>query len=373
MDQDLFDLLERTLRSQGADAGFELLIGRFREEKKYPLVFEARLMRKRQALGVPMLQAGNISDLPPEHQPAYEAALMEAARETGGLFLADGDIARAWPYFRAVGDPAPVAEAIERVSAADATETIVQIALNEGVNPRKGFELLVEQRGICSAITFATQYPDRAGRVEFLKILARAVTRELAASLKAAITAAEGTAPETDSIRGLIAGRNWLFEGARYYTENSHLASLVQAGPELQDPESLRLVWELTEYGRRLDPMYHFPSGPPMADTYADFGAYLGALVDEGRDAAFAHFRKKVTDSVPGSAEILVSLLTRVGRFQEALDVSLEHLGGEAGSLCPSAIQLCQMAGYYTRLRELARAEGDVLAFAAGLLQEPRA
>ena len=369
MDEDLFDPLEQALRTRGPDAGFELLIGRLRQQKKYPLIFEARLMRKRLALGQPLLQSGNIADIAAEHQPAYEAALKEAARETGALFLADGDIARAWPYFRAIGDPAPVVEAIERLPLACAAEPVIQIALNEGVHPRKGFELLLARHGVCTAMSFAAQYPDRAFRLEFLELLARAISRELALNLKEAIAAAEGSSPETGSIAELIAGRDWLFDGARYYTENSHLASIVQAGPELQDRGSLRLVRELAEYGRRLDPIHQFPSDPPFTNTYVDFGAYLAAVLDEGREAAVTHFRKKIDDSVPGSAEVFVALLARIGRYREALDVSLQYLGGEAGRTCPSAIQLCQMAGDFERLRQLAREEGDLLAFAAGILQ----
>ena len=369
MNKDLFEILEQKLRSQGADAGFELLIDRLREQKKYPLIFEARLMRKRLALGQPMLQSAGILDLPLEHQAAYEAALMEAARETGDLFLADGEIARAWPYFRAIGDSAPVVEAIERLPAGGGTEPVIQIALNEGVHPRKGFELLLEHHGICTAMSVAARHPDRAARMEFLQLLARAITRELAANLKEAIAAAEGCVPETNRVSELIAGREWLFEEARLYTENSHLSSMVQAGPELQDDESLRLVWELAQYGRRLDPMYRFPSEPPFSDPYVDYGAYLGAILDQDREAAIEHFRKKIDDSVIGSAEVLVALLTRIGRHREALEISIQYLGGDAGRTCPSALQLCQMAGDYERLRQLAREEGDLLAFAAGVLQ----
>src|SRR5258708_5651845 len=41
MPDDPFDALGAALRSHGPDACFELLIQRFREEKKYPLLFEA--------------------------------------------------------------------------------------------------------------------------------------------------------------------------------------------------------------------------------------------------------------------------------------------------------------------------------------------
>jgi hypothetical protein len=134
MDQDLFELVDQTLRCWGAEAGFDPLVRLLREHKNYPLVFEARLMRARHGLGLPLVVGGNISDLRPEQQPAYQTA-REAARETGSL--GDGDVVGAWPYFRAIGDPGPVADAIERLSPDDATEPVIQIALNERVNPRK--------------------------------------------------------------------------------------------------------------------------------------------------------------------------------------------------------------------------------------------
>jgi hypothetical protein len=365
----VFEQLEKALRSQGADAAFTLLIQELREQRKYPLLFEARLMWKRFQLGQPLLQPGKISDLPSDRQATYEAAVMEAARETGGLFLADGEIARAWPYFRAVGDLRPVAEAIDRIPPGGGSEPVIQIALNEGVNPRRGFELFLEQQGICSAISLASQYPDDGARIEFLGILVRALSRELAINLKKAIASAEGRAPDTDSIAEMIDGRDWLFAGSRYYTENSHLLSLVQASPQLQDRETLGLARELAEYGQHLDPMYHFPSQPPFTDTYTDYAAYLRAILGQDVDQCVAHFRTKVADSAPGSAEVLVILLTRLGRYREALDVSRQYLGGDAGTTCPSALQLCQMAGDFEQLRQLAREEGDLLAFTAGVIQ----
>jgi hypothetical protein len=59
----------------------------------------------------------------------------------------------------------------------------------------------------------------------------------------------------------------------------------------------------------------------------------------------------------------------RLDRYDEAIQISLEHLGGEAGNRCPSAVQLCQMAGDYRRLRDVARKEGDLLGFSAGVIQ----
>jgi hypothetical protein len=177
MDQQLFELLEQTLRSEGPSAGFDFLIRTSREQKNYPLLLEARLMQTRHKLGLPLLLNGPSPDL-----PAYQAAMIDVARETGSLFLADGDILHAWPYFRAIGDPGPVTVAIENLHAAD--DGILQIALNEGVNPSKGFELLLERHGVCRAIDFTLQYPDRSNRTKFLQLLVRTLHAELAANLK---------------------------------------------------------------------------------------------------------------------------------------------------------------------------------------------
>src|ERR1043166_4555457 len=108
MADEVFDTLEQALRSGGPDAGFELLVQKFREERKYPLLFEARLMKSRHALGLPLVQTERLEDLPEDKRGTHERAFMDAAREVGGLFLADGDVPRAWPYFRAIGETAPV-------------------------------------------------------------------------------------------------------------------------------------------------------------------------------------------------------------------------------------------------------------------------
>src|SRR5438132_6285951 len=374
MSQDLFDLLEHTSQAEGPGSGLDLLIRQLAEQKRHQLVFEVRLLRKRHVLGLPLVFAGTIADLPLEHQGAYQTALTEAAREAGHAFLADGDIARAWTYFRAIGDPAPVVAAIERVHSAEEAERVLAIALVENVNPRKGFELLLEHHGVCQAVDFTIKCGDRDTRLMFLRMLVREFYRQLASSLKEAIAAVEGKIPETKSVAELIAGRDWLFEGGNLYIENSHLVSILQASPELDDPETMRLVLELAEYAQRLAPIHRFQAEPPFDDPFVDHAQFLRARLGENVDEAVAHFQTKVAGSVQGAAEVLVALLARLGRYREAIEISLAHLSGEAGDSYPSAVQLCQMAGDYEQLRDVARKTGDLLGFAAGILQgEPAA
>jgi hypothetical protein len=174
----------------------------------------------------------------------------------------------------------------------------------------------------------------------------------------------------------LIACRPWLFEGTSSYVDSTHLTALLRFTPELEDTESLRMAAEMADYGRCLAPMFHFRSEPPFEDTYADHAVYLRALLGEEVDHAIAHFRKKVTETVAAprdttAAEVLIELLVRLGRYAEAIQASLEFFPKSSATppSCASAIQLCQMAGDYRQLRELAVERGDLLAFTAAVIQ----
>jgi len=376
MSDNTFELVEEALRTGGSQAGFDFLARRFREEKNYPLLFEARLMNNRHKLGLPLIYSEPAGDLSDDVRSVYEQGFTEAAREAGGLFLADGDIPRAWSYFRAVGESAPVAAAIEKLEATEGMEAIIEIAFHERVNPRKGFELILSNYGVCRAITTFQQYPSREGRQECLRVLVERLYGELVESLRHSITRREGSTPETRAVAGLIAGRDWLFEDNCYYVDTTHVVSVLQFSLESTDRETLGRAWELAEYGQRLAPMFHYRGEPPFQNIFADHAAYLRVLLGEDVEASLAHFRQKLAESDPNQAgeapaQVLVGLLARLGRHEEAIEVSLAHLRDLNPSqlACPSAVQLCQQAGHFTRLKELAREQGDLLSFAAAALQ----
>ena len=108
----------------------------------------------------------------------------------------------------------------------------------------------------------------------------------------------------------------------------------------------------------------------PSSITITIVQALLGVDVDEH----IAHFRKKVVETETAGnwpAQILINLLVRVDRYREALEVSLEYLPGAHASeiACPTAQQLCELAGDFDRLAELARERGDVLTYVAAHLE----
>ena len=377
MGTNTFDLIEEAARSGGSEEAFDVLLGAVLEEKNYPLLFEARLMKKRLQLNLPLIPVDSLNDLPEKTRREYEKSYIEAAREVGGLFLADGNVPRAWPYFRAIAEIAPVAEAIESIQDDDDdVEQMIEIAFQEGVAPRKGFELMLAHHGVCRAITGFGQYPGSEGREDCLRLLVQRLHQDLVESLKRVIEQQEERKPDTVSVPALMEGRDWLFGEHSYYVDTSHLVAVVRYSVELQDRETLLLARELTEYGKRLAPMFQTSGQPPFDNFYQDYGIYLQALLGENVEQAAAHFRDKVAsldrDEVGSApAQALVGLLARLERYPDAIEVSLEYLGEVDSSqlACPSLTQLCQLAADPAELMKIARLRDDLLSFTAGVLQ----
>ena len=375
MPEDDFDRAEQALQAGGAEAALQFLSEKFRNEKNYAALFETRLMRKRRELGLPLLQMGSLDDIQEDKRPGYEKEFIEAARETGNLFLGDGDIPRGYSYLRAIGDLQPVYNAIDRLTMDDVNDAVLEIALHERVHPRKGFELVMASHGICRAITVFGQYPGTQGREDCLHLLITKLHTDLMASLRRTIQEAESAAPEGQSIPELIAGRDWLFEGMSYYVDTSHLVSILGFSLELTDPAMLRMAIELCEYGRKLSPMFHYRGDPPFEDIYADHAIFLKALSGEDVEAGIAHFVKKVEDCDPeeigtGPAQILIVLLGRLKRYKQAVEISVMYLAGadQTQLACPSVLQLCYLAEDPGQMMAIAKQKQDLLGFTAGLL-----
>lgn len=370
--EDTFERLDRFLSTGDRAASLDFLIAQFRESKEFRLLFEALTMKKRLELGLRLIQSESSSDFPEEVRAVYDQAMIQAARETGTLALEHGDIAHAWPYFRAIGDHAPVAEAIDRLQPGDDLEPIINIALQEGVHPSKGLEIILKQHGMCRAITVFGMYPVEKGRSECIGLLVRNLHAEVFERIGRTIESQEGARPETGSLIDLISGRDWLFGEYDYYVDTSHLLSLLPYSLETTDPETLRLFHELCEYGKRLSPMFQSRGEPPFENPFLDYGEYVLALRGIDIEDRLNHFRNKVADSDPeevgtAPAQVLINLLIRFGRHDEALEVSLENLSGIDPSelRCPSALQICHMAKDYDRLKGLARERGDLLSYVA--------
>jgi hypothetical protein len=380
MNTEVFDELQRTLAGQGPSAAIGQLCATLRERKDYANLFYALLLKKRYDLGVSPVPTEPAQALPADKHAPYEDGIREAGREVGHLYLQAGDIPRAWMYFRMLGEPEPVARAIEQHQLGDGEDSqqVIEIAFHQGVQPRKGFDWILERYGICNAITTVSSQdfssvPDL--REHCIKRLVQALHAELLERLKADVERQEGAKPATDSIRELMAGRDWLFADEFYHIDVSHLGSVTQMSLNLPRCDELRLARELCLYGERLAPRFQYAAEAPFDNQYRDYGVYLAILAGENVEEGLAHFRAKAENADPENegtfpAEVLVNLLLRLGRPAEALAVARRHLAGVTGRplSCPGIVELCQQAGDYAALAEVAREQGDPVHYLAGLL-----
>jgi hypothetical protein len=391
-----FDALARALRESGPTALLDLLVRQLDERRDARGLLEALLLKARHELGLPLVQVGNLAEIPDDLKAKYEQRYVDAIRTVGGKLLAGGDIPGAWPYFRAIGETEPVVRAIEAYEPGDDDERIgqvVEVAFNQGAHPKKGFELILRHYGICSAISSFEHLPrDETTRTTCAERLVGQLHEHLVSNLRAEIAhRGQPLPPEGTPIGDLITGRDWLFNDDAYHIDVSHLMSTVRVSPLLTDPAPIALAAELTDYGCRLSGRHRYEGDPPFEDVYADHRVYLNALLGRDVDAAIAHFRAKLasppaspdtpndTESDPDGpvrddpvpAQVLVGLLARLGRLDEAIDVAAGHLAGlpESSLFCPGVSLLCQRAGQPDRLARIAREQGDLVHYAAAILQ----
>jgi hypothetical protein len=380
-DQALFDELQQTLSTRGPSAAIDRLCDQLQESKDYTRLFYALLMKSRHDLGVLPIPTAPASDLPRSVHEPFEEAIRAAARRVGQLYLDQGDIPQAWPYFRMIGEPAPVVAALgsHRPAEGEDVHPLVQVAFYEGVHPQKGFDLVIERFGICNAITtmgsqHELQHPPEV-RQYCIKRLVRALYQELLERLRVDIERNEKVRLTTDRLPELLAGRDWLFSDEFAHIDTSHLASVVQMSIHLEPCEELQRARELCAYGLRLAPRLQYAGEPPFENQYRDYGIYLAILAGDQVEEGLAHFRAQVENADPetvGSfpAQVLVNLLLRLDRPREALDVARRHLADVQNQRlsCPSITELCQRVRDYRTLAEVAREQGDPVHFVAGLL-----
>jgi hypothetical protein len=213
----------------------------------------------------------------------------------------------------------------------------------------------------------------KADRKEVAALLLRFIHDELMRNVRDDVQRQQGSPPTETTLEDLVRDRDWLFEGENYHADTTHLQSIVRFGVVLDDPELIRLAYDLTQYGVKLGDSYQFPGRPPFIDVYPDHARYYAALLGRNVDEAVAYFKQQADDSVEDQdttpVDVYLSLLSRLGRTAEAIEETarLQPPGKRQSDLAPSLQELAQQSGDYERLMKVSRARGDLLGFAAGL------
>ena len=304
---------------------------------------------------------------------------------SASLYLDEGNIGESWFYFRMLGEPDPVTQALaNHVPKEDEDlQPLVHLAFYEGLSPKKGFDWILDRYGICNAITtLGSQELPHPPEIKRYCIgrLVRALYSELRDRLLADIERQEGQMPPHDdkqpSVRDLITSRKTLFADGFAHIDTSHLSSVVQMSIQLEPGEELNLARELCAYGELIPKQFQYNTDPPFEDLYRDYGVYLSILAGDHVEEGLAHFRTKADNADPETigtypAQVLVNLLLRLGRPEEALAVARKHLttADTRYLSCPGVLELCQRAGDFQDFAEVAREQGDAVHYLAGLIQ----
>ena len=299
-----YQRLDDTFAQGGDEAVFDWLCNELRERKEYHKLFDARMVRKKRSLGLPLSRPTSLEDVPEKLRKEVEQTYVDAAREAGEHFLAEGQIAPAWMYLQVIREPEKVREAIDKLPLRnepdETVEEITRIALFERVHPVKGVRIMLRTHGMCNTITSLDQaMPSFSAeqRRECAREMVREMHGELTETVRRHVQQKIPTIEPTTSLTELIAGRDWIFEGGNYHTDVSHLSSIVRFARALEgSDEEIKLALDLCEYGRLLDPPLQYPGEPPFEEFYDAHRQFFRVLLDEDRDAALDYFRKKLAD-----------------------------------------------------------------------------
>lgn len=375
-----FESLQAQLASAGPDAVLEAAAEQFRQQKRFHELFEVLKMQVRRRIGLPLMYSDTPDDLDESQRTQLEDGLIAACREVGTLLIRSGRVREGWMYLRPVGDKA---EAVQLLSAVepedDNLDELVEVLLHEGIDIGRGFGLVLNTYGTCNAITTYDQSVARRSRAEqapAAKQLLERVHSELVANVRGDVARQEGSQPRDSTLAELVADREWLFADNAYHLDTTHLAATVRIARVLTDPADLRRALDLTEYGRRLNPQFQYTGDEPFADTYPSHALYYQALLGENVDEALAYFRTKaemIDAHYHGMASIetYVDLLSRLGRHEEAIDAAVTLTPDDANTTGwgPSLLELAGKAGAYEKVMNYCRQKGDLLGYAAALVQ----
>ena len=378
-----FATLADQLRSGGPSAVFDQLAATLIEQQDYHKLFDARCQRKKFELGLPLHRPTSFEDVPADKRDDFETAYIAAAREAGQRLLADKKLGQAWMYFHAIRETAPIKDVLDKMplprESNDESEELIDLAFYKLVHPVKGMQVMLKTHGTCSTITsldqqFQNLSPEQ--RSECAAILVKSLHGDLLQSIQHEVKQRMPFAPPANSLRELIAGREWLFADNNYHIDVSHLHSTVRFARSLNPgaPE-LALARDLAEYGSQLSTQFQYAGEAPFTEFYPAHVQFFKFLANDERDAAIAYFERQLEQEPDEPdkaliAYVLVDLFARTDQLDKSLALAEKHLLKADPDFAAAFSELCQKAGRLDVLQSSAESRGDLVTYTAALVQQ---
>ena len=390
---DLFETLQTTIQEHGALSTASILVDAMRAEARYPELFESLKMLHRIELGLPAVHTDltgahdstQLEAMSPELQDQLDKKLLGACTEVGTALIRKGNLQEGWMYMRAVGDRQATAAAMLDVPVTQENlDTVLGLLVHEAIDIGRGTKLSLEMRGTCNTITMLDTTVSQRGRADqqaAVGTLVEHVHAELLASVKADIVRREKCDAASDvyaatSLEVLLSTRPALLRDGTYHLDTTHLSSTVRFARILDDEKKLRLAVDIAQYGRQLHSQYQYASEEPFADLYPMSLGMFRALLGEHVDAALKMFLQKAESLDPQehgtvAIETYADLLTRVGRPAEAMHFLIKKMprGMRPFGIAPSLLELAEASNDFRPMLNHAKDRGDLVGYAAALLQ----
>jgi tetratricopeptide (TPR) repeat protein len=379
MGDDLFDEIQSVFQSSSATSALEWLAERLKFERRFPELFNVRLLQTRLRFGLPIADSTSLENLPEATRTQVEQDYLDACREVGWGLMDAGQVREAWRYLQPTGQRALVATALAKFTPdAEQIESLVEIALYEGVAPELGFQWLLSHYGICNAITametVVCRFP-RPVRQTAAAMLVRRMYDDLLENIRRDLARSGQTFSAQSGLGELVMAHPNFFADQACHVDASHLAAVVRAAVVIEDLEVIRLALELAQYGRMLHADCQFAGEEPFCLIYPGHERFFAAQLGAETEEALEYFRGRAelaaidkVDSMP--AEVYITLLTRLGRYREAIEAlrQLQPVGQSPEGLAPTLFALCQRLADYSALLEASRRREDLTGFLAALI-----
>ena len=363
----------------------EQMVRHFRGTRQPVELFESMKMQTRNRVGLPLIAGEEEVTRPDDVERQLEQGLLDACREAGTMLLEEGKVREGWMYLRPTGDLELARRLIAAVEVNDDNyDDMIQILLHEGIDVGRGFQAVLDHQGTCNSITIYEQAIVNRNKRDRRAAAARLLDHlydELVELVRGDIVRREAPAKPEESLAEMIETRRWILGEGGYHLDTTHLASTVRIASVLNDPGQLRRAWELTQYGRRLNPQFQYPGEEPFVDFYPAYAAFYATLLGDQQEAGLRLFERKarnvdVAQHGTAAIETYIDLLDRVGRTEEAIRVAIELVPEDVPPqrIVPLLLEMAGRAAAVTEkvplfdpILEYCQRHGDVLGYAATL------
>jgi hypothetical protein len=369
-------------RGDDSPAMLDAMIDHFRRTRQPVQLFEALKMRVRHRAGLPLIAGEDEVTRPDDVERQLEQGLLDACRETGAMLLEDGKVREGWMYLRPTGDVELARRLMGQIEIDDDNyDDMIQVLLHEGIDIGRGFQAVIDHQGTCNSITLYEQGIASRSKGDRRAAAARLVDHlydELRTLVREDITRRDAAPGDEETLAEMIGQRRWVLGEGGYHLDTTHIAAVVRIATALDDRARLTKAWELTQYGRQLDPQFQYPGEEPFVDFYPAYAAFYTTLLGKDVESGLRLFERKarsvdVGTHGTGAIETYIDLLERVGRPRQALEAALELVPDDVPPqrIVPHLLDLAANCSSpedwsaHERILDYCRRHNDVLGYAA--------